>query len=396
MEELLIQSQALIAATSIEVKRFLHQEIRWENRLIGIVGARGTGKTTLLLQHLKKHFKSGQAVYLSLDDIYFTEHGLRDVVRLFHRQGFTHFFLDEVHKYPGWSREIKNLYDFEPGVHIVFTGSSIIDVLQQEVDLSRRTVLYELPGLSFREYLALATGLPLPAFTLKDILHHHQELADEVLGQVKPLQHFRSYLEHGYYPFFAENLPTYHHRLRKVLRLVLESDLAFITGITTENIQKIHRLIYILASHVPFKPNVQKLSERVGLHRNTFTQYLHYLEKARIINMLGRGGRSISTLQKPDKIYLENTNLAYALAENKPEIGNIRETFFLNQVKPVAPVGLAPKGDFLVNGEWTFEVGGQKKGHRQISNVPHAFIAADDIERGAFSKIPLWLFGFLY
>ena len=397
MEELLAQSRALAEATSTQFQRFLHEKIYWDSRLIGVIGARGTGKTTLLLQVLKEKFGStGPALYLSLDDIFFTEHRLTTVVRHFFQRGFSHFFLDEVHKYPGWSREIKNLYDFHPGLYLVFTGSSAVDVLKQEVDLSRRAAMYELPGLSFREFLNYRLGTHLEAIPLREVLERHEEWVPTILQKLKPLQYFDDYLRHGYYPFFKEHLPTYHHRLQRVMRLVVETDLQFIEGISTENVRKLHRLIFILASSVPFKPNVTKLSERIGIHRNTLVQYIHFLEKARVINLLQASGRSISTLQKPEKVYLENTNLAFALAEMPPNRGNLRETFFLSQVKPVAEVSLPRVGDFLLEDRYTIEVGGAAKTQRQIKDIKDAYVAADNVERGALTKIPLWLFGFTY
>ncbi len=397
MEELFTQSQALVSIVQTQFMRHLHQSIHWENRLIGIVGARGTGKSTLLLQRIKQHFSnSSEAIYLTLDDIYFTENRLVETIRSFHQRGVTHFFLDEVHKYPSWSREIKNLYDLNPLLNIVFTGSSMIDILKQEVDLSRRTVMYHLSGLSFREYLNFAEGTSFSAISLDDVFRHQQDATEIILKEIKPFQYFKEYLNYGYYPFFKENLPTYHHRLKKIVALIVESDLHFIEGISIENIRKIHQLLYILSAQVPFKPNISKLSERIGLHRNTLTQYLHYLEKAKLINMLGAGGKSIGTLQKPDKLFLDNTNLAFALAKEATNIGSLRETFFLNQLSNVSSITLAQKGDFLIDEKYTVEVGGAGKDNRQLKGVEQAYIAADDVERGAFNKIPLWLFGFLY
>lgn len=397
MEELLRQSRQLIQSTPVDFSRFLMRKIEWGARLTGIIGARGTGKTTLMLQQIKQTYGSaGKAVYLSLDDIYFTDNRLVDTARQFSQKGFTHLFLDEVHKYPGWAREIKNLYDFDKSLTIVFTGSSIIDVLHEEVDLSRRAVIYELPGLSFREYLTFQTGQSFDELTLDNLLADHEAIALHITDKIRPLQYFEDYLQAGYYPFFAETPGIYHRQLNRIIQLVIETDLHFIEGVTKENIRKIYQLLYILAANVPFKPNISKLSERIGLHRNTLVQYLHYLEKARLINLLHASGQSISTLKKPDKVFAENTNLIYAIAADQANKGSLRESFFLNQLRNVHNIALPVKGDFIVDDRYVFEVGGKNKTAKQIQELEHAYIAADDIEVGTFNKMPLWLFGFLY
>jgi predicted AAA+ superfamily ATPase len=397
MEELLTQSRQLVQSTPVDFTRFLMAKIEWNTRLTGVIGARGTGKTTLLLQRIKQtHGSAGKAVYLSLDDIYFTEHRLVDTARQFSQKGFTHLFLDEVHKYPGWAREIKNLYDFDKSLTIVFTGSSIIDVLHEEVDLSRRAVIYELPGLSFREYLTFRTGTAFEEQALESILADHEAIALAISDKIKPLQHFEDYLKAGYYPFFAESPGVYHRQLNRIIQLVIETDLHFIEGVNKENIRKIYQLLYILAANVPFKPNISKLSERVGLHRNTLVQYLHSLEKARLINLLHASGASISTLKKPEKVYAENTNLIYAIAAGQANKGAMRESFFLNQVKNAHKIELPQKGDFIIDHRYIVEIGGRNKTAGQIQDMDNAYVAADDIEIGTFTKIPLWLFGFLY
>lgn len=397
MENLLTQSRQLVQSTSIDFSRFLMRKIEWGARLTGIIGARGTGKTTLMLQRIKQTYGSaGKAVYLSLDDIYFTENRLVDVARQFSQKGFTHLFLDEVHKYPGWAREIKNLYDFDNTLTIVFTGSSIIDVLHEEVDLSRRAVIYELPGLSFREYLNFQTGASFDELALENLLSDHERIALEISDKIKPLQYFEDYLKAGYYPFFVETPGVYYRQLNRIIQLVIETDLHFIEGITKENIRKIYQLLYILATNVPFKPNISKLSERTGLHRNTLVQYLHYLEKARLINLLHASGESISILKKPDKIFAENTNLIYAIAADRANKGSLRESFFLNQTRNKHKVAQPAKGDFIIDDQYVFEVGGRNKTTKQIQGFEDAYVAADDVEVGTFTKIPLWLFGFLY
>ena len=381
----------------MEWERFLAGNIDWNDRLIGIFGARGTGKTTLILQQLKKTYGIGKdAIYASLDDIFFTSNQLVDIVESFRQHGGRILYLDEVHKYPNWAREVKNLYDLYKELKIVFTGSSIIDLLKQNVDLSRRAILYELPGLSYREYLQFTGVRNLDKLSLKDILTRHMEITAEITSSFRPLQHFSEYLQYGYYPFFEENPRTYPIRVEQMIKLILETDLQFLKGFDPHNSRKIHQLLYILSANVPFKPNISKLSEKIGIHRNTLTQYIHYLEKARLINIASNMGKSISTLQKPDKIFLENPNLYHILSENLDK-GSLREAFFLNQIKNAGyNISLPKVGDFLVNEKYTFEVGGSKKQSKQIYGIENSFIAADDIETGAYNKIPLWLFGLLY
>ncbi|MBY0432579.1 MAG: AAA family ATPase [Cyclobacteriaceae bacterium] len=398
MEQILRKSNILVQNQSSTFTRSLAQKVDWSDRLIGILGARGTGKTTLLLQRLKQQFGITQAAtYLSLDDIYFTENRLVDFAESFLQQGGEMLFIDEVHKYPDWSREIKNLYDTYSNVKIVFTGSSITDLLRQNADLSRRAVQYHLPGLSYREYLSFTGVATVPALNLTDIVEKHTSIALDLMALFKPLQHLPDYLKKGYYPFFAENLNTYYLRLEQLVKMVIETDMRFIDGFDSANTRKIYQLLYILATNVPFKPNITKLAEKIGIHRNTLVQYLTYLDKARLTNSLVAAGKSISTLQKPDKLFLENTNLHYALSPTKADKGSLREAFFLNQfINNGHRVALPSQGDFLVDEIYTFEVGGKDKSSSQLRDLTHSFVAADDIENGTHNKIPLWLFGFMY
>ncbi|MCC7400580.1 MAG: ATP-binding protein [Chitinophagaceae bacterium] len=398
MDNLLIRSQILVSEQSADKVRLLQEKIHWNDRLIGIVGARGTGKTTLLLQQIKQRYGNrANALYLSLDDIFFTDNKLVDVARYFIPRGIDTFFLDEVHKYPQWAKEIKNLYDQYKKIHIVFTGSCITDILRQNTDLSRRSVQFEMPGLSYREYLQFSNIATLQPVSLKDILIHHGEIALDLAKQFKPLMYFSDYLQFGYYPFFLEGKKTYSIRLEQIIKMTLENDLTFIEGFDPANIRKISRLFYILATNVPFKPNISKLSDKIGIHRNTLVQYLHYLEKVRLINSLSALSKSISTLQKPDKIFLENTNFHFALSPENADKGNMRESFFLNQLKNAGhSVSLSVKGDFTVDGKNEFEIGGKNKTGTATSSAKNFWIVNDNIETGALHKIPLWLFGMLY
>ena len=288
-------------------------------------------------------------------------------------------------------------YDFYKDLKIVFTGSSIVDISRQNADLSRRAVQYELNGLSYREFL-LFKGVANPAqVSLDYLLQNHQQIAADLSAQFKPLQHFKDYLRYGYYPFFIENIQTYPLKLEKVARLVIEDDLQFIAGFNPHHSRKIYQLLYILATNVPFKPNITKLSEKMGIARNVLTEYLYYLSHSRLINSLSGAGKSVSILQKPDKIFLENTNLQYALAPQQVDIGSLRESFFMNQLRNSKhEVSLPLKGDFFIDDTYTFEIGGKGKSGKQHAGTDQSFIVADDLEIGIGNKIPLWLFGFLY
>lgn len=398
MDKVFIKSRLLVNEVSTAHLRGLHSQIDWQDRLICILGARGTGKTTLLLQYLKlSHLPLNEAVYISMDDVHFTKNTLLDFAEDFRQQGGQVLLLDEVHKYDGWSREIKNIYDTYRDLKIVFTGSSIIDIHKQEADLSRRALQYELAGLSFREYLIFKKIGHFEPLLLNDLLKNHEELATSYTQNFKPLVHFTEYLNAGYYPFFIENPKTYLIRVEQVIRFVLENELRFLDGFDLQNVRKIYQLLTILASNVPFKPNISKLSEKIGVSRNTLVQYIYYLEKAKLINTLSVQGKSTSILQKPDKIFLENPNFHQVLAPEKTDKGSLREAFFLNQLKNAGhSISLPAKGDFLVNENLTFEIGGKGKTQKQIQGLTNAYIAADDMEIGIFNKIPLWLFGMLY
>jgi predicted AAA+ superfamily ATPase len=398
MERIRVKSLHLQSETYTGYVRQLYQHVDWSDRLIGVLGARGTGKTTLLLQRLKlSHKNPDTALYISMDDIYFSTHTLIEFAETFRMQGGKTLFIDEVHKYPSWAREIKNLYDTYSDLQMIFTGSSVIDIHLQEADLSRRAVFYELTGLSFREFLYFKGIYSSVHFTLEEILQNHSEIALKMNKEFRPITHFQDYLDHGYYPFFKENLNTYFIRIEQVIRFIVETELRFVDGFDVNNTNKVLQLLSILSENVPFKPNISKLSEKIGISRQTVVQYLHYLEKARLINTLNAAGVSISTLQKPEKIYLENPNLHRAIASTIPNPGSRRESFLLNQLRNAKhEVSLPNHGDFLVNRKYTIKVVGKNKGNEQLKGIEEAYIAADNMEIGVGNKIPLWLFGFLY
>ncbi len=396
MQELFSLHQKLLRNTSLDFQRSLLTSIRWENRLIGITGARGVGKTTMLLQYLKKQFGEADStvLFVSLDHFWFSSNSLLDLADQFTKVGGKILVLDEVHKYPDWSRQLKNIYDFYPELKVVFTGSSLLEILNSAADLSRRALIYQLSGLSFREYINLETDLKLPILKMEDILARHVELSNELLMGFRPFQYFKDYLKKGYYPFSREFGELYEQQLTAVVNLVLEVELPQLRKFDVAYVPKIKQLLAIIADSVPFMPNVTKLGQKIGINRTTLLTYFHYLDQSKLTKNLYQSTEGISLLQKPSKLYLENTNLAFALGKNV-DIGNLRETFFLNQVGYNHEVVLPPKGDFLINKSWNIEVGGAGKSLSK-AGLDSGFIAADDIETGFGSKIPLWLFGFLY
>jgi predicted AAA+ superfamily ATPase len=397
MEELLEVSGSLISKVSMQFKRYLYDRINWNDRLIGIKGARGVGKTTMLLQWLKNQAVEAQKkVYFSLDELYFTANSLSETARAFYQQGGKILVLDEVHKYPTWSQEIKNLYDRYADLQIIYTGSSIIDITRQEADLSRRAMSYELAGLSYREYLEFAHRILLPVFSLEQILGKDPSIRESLPDVFKPLEYFKAYLRKGYYPFFRESEDTYHQRLQQLIRTIVEYDMAEMRGFDIRHAKKMLQLLYVIAQEVPFKPNISSLSNKTQIHRNTLGNYLHFLHEARLIHLLYSSRSGVAGLQKPEKVYLENTNLLYALSQHAASTGTIREVFFNNQLNVLHNVHYALSGDFEVDGKYFFEIGGKNKSEKQISGFENAWIVKDDQEFPVHRSLPLWLFGFLY
>lgn len=389
MEQLIRFFRRMLALTDTRYLRFLYEQINWSSRMIGIVGPRGVGKTTMLLQHIKLHLPVDETLFVNADDIYFTEHHLLDMAEEFYQNGGKHLFIDEIHKYPEWSRELKLIYDYFPDLQIIFTGSSILDIYKGTADLSRRAVMHFLPGLSFREYLILAKGIRLPVYSLSDILAGKVEFP---AGE-RPIALFKEYLANGYYPFFSD--PDYALRLRSIINMTVENDIPMYASMNIATTKKIRQLLYIISQSVPFKPNFTKLGQLIDIHRNQVSDLMFYLERAGIIAQLRNKTSGIRLLGKVEKTYLDNTNLVYALAENKPETGNVRETFFLSQMRVHNQVFASDKSDFEI-GDYTFEVGGKSKGQKQIEGIDNAFIVKDDIEFGYKNIIPLWHFGLNY
>ena len=380
----------------MEFRRYIYDEIDWGNRLIGISGARGCGKTVLLLQYLKKLPAKSKALYASLDDIFFSKNELVYFAEDFEKQGGEYLLLDEVHKYPNWSQELKNIYDNLPGLKVVFTSSSALEVYKGSHDLSRRAVVYYLAGLSFREFIHLRYKIELPKTSIEQIINAEDDLYNNILDKTKPLALFPEYLEKGYYPFFMDTKLSYLKQLLITLNLVIESDLPAIHNIDFHSIIKIRKLMAVLSRIAPYKPNIEKLAKQTGTTRDTLLKYLFYLEKAQVVKKMGRDPMGINYLNKPDKLYLHNTNLSFALGEQSQDKGNIRETFFLNQLSVKHQITYPEKGDFLVDGKYLFEVGGRHKSQKQIIGIKNAFIAADNIEYPFRNKLPIWIFGFMY
>ncbi len=396
MKELFEISEKLVENTSVKFVRDRIQLLDSPDRLIGIRGSRGVGKTTLLLQFLKTSLKNQKAIYVSLDDIYFTENRLIDVIDEFVKNGGKYILIDEVHKYKNWALELKNAYDRYPELKMIFTGSSILKIRLSNSDLSRRAIVFSLQGLSLREYINLTGHKTYPAVSLEELLNKHQDIAKSIRSEIKPLQKFNEYMQTGYFPFFLENRNTYLQKLKETIYLTIEADLPSVAEINFSNISKLKHLLYLISTSVPFKPNIQKLSERTGISRNTLKQYIHLLIEARVIGALFSSKRGISALTKPEKIYLYHPNHMLCFAEQNANQGNMRETFFYNQLSQLYHLGYTEKGDFLVDWKYIFEIGGKNKKQDQIRGMNDAFLVLDGIESGYKNEIPLWLFGFLY
>lgn len=397
MEELFLFQQILLDGISNKT-RYLLDKIDWSNRLIAVKGARGTGKTTMLLQKVRSQSSNtNEVLYTTLDDLYFLENSLIDLAREFNLNGGTHLFLDEVHKYPRWSRELKLIYDRYPKLNIVFTSSSMLEIYKGESDLSRRAVTYELTELSFREFLEFGYNIELPVYQLDDILNQHQSITREIRQKLdNPVKYFQEYLQYGCYPYFQEGRKVYLDKLLRTASLIIETDMNVVEGIVYEDSLKIKKLLVAIAQSAPFTPNISKLSERLGMNRKFLIHAIRLLERAHLVMQLFKPGKGIGTFTKPEKLYLNNPNLVVALGKNKIEKGTIRETFFANQLRHLHQVNLAEKADFLIDEKFIFEIGGKNKNNKQIHNTPNSFVVRDDIEMGAMNTIPLWLFGFLY
>jgi len=375
----------------------LQDHINWGERLIGIKGARGVGKTTLILQHIKEVFGTDRTcLYVNLDDISHPFDSLLQLAEAFEKTGGKYLFIDEIHKYPNWSQELKNIYDGFLGLRVVFTGSSILDILKGKADLSRRAVVYHMQGLSFREYLQNETGKQFDSYTLDQIIINHEKLSFQILEKVKPFQYFDNYLRYGYYPYYLEGVDNYSLKLSNTINLMIETDMPLLLNIDIKYINKLKRFLNLLSSNIPYKPNVSNLAASIGMSWQSVINYLNYLNEAEIIKILYHEGKNLKSLTKPEMIYLHHPNQFYVFNDEISNKGNLRESFFINQLSYLHKVETARFGDFVVNNKYYFEIGGKTKNYNQIANISDSFIVADGIEFGHGNKIPLWLMGFLY
>lgn len=399
METLFAKQDRLLALTSTKIIRTLMSRINWDAQLISIKGPRGVGKTTLMLQYMKLHYKtySREVLYCTLDSVYFSNHTLLELVDNFVKNGGKHLFLDEVHKYPTWSKEIKEVYDMYPDLKVVFSASSLLNILNADADLSRRCIPYEMQGLSFREFLLFYKQLDIPVCTLEEALTSPEDICSIVNKVCRPLPFFKEYLQYGYYPFYLKNQIDYYTSIEQVVNFIIETELPQLCGIDVGNVRKIKALLGVLATSVPFEVDISKLATAIGIHRNTVIEYLNSLERAKLLHLLYADLLSVKKMQKPDKIYLDNPNLLYALASRPVNIGTARETFVVNQLSCHYEVEYGKKtGDFKVDGKYVLEVGGEGKTYDQIADIPNSFILADGIETPYKCKLPLWVIGFLY
>jgi len=393
MDFLIEKSERKTKLVKDKQRRYLYEQVDWQQRLIVILGYRGVGKTTLILQHLSSATQKG--IYLSLDDFFFETHRLVETVRNLYNSGYRLFQLDEVHRYLWWSKDLKQLYDDYDDIQLVATGSSILDISKGNADLSRRAAVYNLHGLSFREYLNFQKNLHLPALALNDILSRHHEIAPELLDLFHYSTDFSNYLKFGHFPFFLESKSTYFQKLEETINLVIDTDISPHEDLQHSTTRTMKKLLFVLSQTVPFTPNINKLSDKLETPRNTLLRLLDYLDKARILHLLKVDTKGVSYLQKPEKIYLHNTNFIHLFSPKKANVGSLRETFFFNQLSAVHAVTSSKFGDFMVDDNYVFEVGGATKSRDQIKGVPNAYLALD-IEGGSEKRIPLWLFGMLY
>lgn len=397
METLFKKHRLLISQVSMDIVREIIDNISWEKQLVAIKGSRGVGKTTLIRQYIKKNYgvRAGEVLYCVMDSMYFSNHSLLDLAERFYLMGGTHLFLDEVHKYPTWSREIKEIVDLYPSLKITFSGSSLIQILNADADLSRRVLSYTMEGLSFREYLHFYKGIKLPAYTLNDILDNADDICAEVNDVCRPLKLFEEYLRVGYYPFYDGNDLEYYSRIENVVSFIIEQEMTQFCGIEPAYTRRLKAMLMYLSDNLPYQVNIAKLSAYLEINKITTLNYLSSLCRAELLHLLYSDNKSVTKMQKPDKIFLHNTNLLYALTSS-PNIGTIRECFAINQLAVNHVVEYSDNGDLKINGKLIFEIGGADKSFSQIANIPQSYILADSIEYPIGKKIPLWLIGFVY
>ena len=396
MDQLYILSGRLVNNIRMDYKRYLSNLIVWEDHLIGIRGSRGVGKTTLLLQHIHQNgWEPQDALYVSLDHMWFASHSILELAEYHYTHGGKYLFLDEVHRYRNWMQELKNISDFYPDLHVVFTGSSLLQIDNAIADLSRRCISYTMQGLSFREYLMFSGIAQWDSISLDDILQSHTSLAIRLNSEIHVLPFFAQYLQSGYYPFYWASPTTYQARLQHVVSTIIDVDIPQTEQIEFESLYKAKQLLNAISGLVPYTLNISDLCKSIGTTRNQLLRLLNMLDRSSLIRKLYPEQSGIQSLSKPEKILMENTNLMYALSPTI-ESGTIRETFFCNQMALQYTLTMPAKGDVLVDNRYLFEVGGHGKGYKQIKGITDSWVVADDIETGFGNKIPLWLFGMMY
>lgn len=398
METLFKKHKMLISQVSTDIVREMMYTINWEKQLIAIRGSRGVGKTTLIRQYIKQKYgtSAGEALYCVMDSMYFTNHTLIDLAERFHIMGGKHLFLDEVHRYPTWSMEIKEIIDLYPDMKIAFTGSSIIQILNADADLSRRVLSYNMAGLSFREFLQFYKGIHINVYTLREILTDYDDICDKVNKLCHPQPLFEEYLKVGYFPFYDGEEVEYYSRIENVIDFIVGQELTQFCGVDVANIRKVKALIQFLADSVPYELNIAKLSARLELNKHTVLNYINSLGRAELLHLLYSDSTNITRMQKPDKIYLHNPNMFYALGYGE-KIGTIRECFLINQLSVNHTVEYGKsQGDFIIDGNITIEVGGPDKSFEQVADIPDSYIFADRMEFAIGKKLPLWIAGLVY
>ena len=381
--------ESQLKQTTSTFHRYMYDQISWESRMFGLVGPRGVGKSTMILQYIKEHRDFRHILYIGADHLYFSSHTLVETVDEFAKEGGEQIFIDEIHKYENWSRELKQIYDSHPDVKVSFTGSSVLDIYKGFSDLSRRSPIFMMQGLSFREYLQLFHDIKVPVYTLDDVLALNAKVADVS----HPLPLFRDYLQRGYYPFSGES--DFEIRLRQVINQTMEVDIPQYANMNASTGRRLKKLLAVIAQSVPFKPVMDSLATVVGVSRNVLPDYFLYMEQAGMIGQLRDDTGGIRGVGKVEKVYLDNTNMAYLLGSKTTDVGNIRETFFYNQMRVVSDVISSRISDFEIDGK-TFEVGGKNKGKKQITDAKEGYVVKDDIEFGSGNIIPLWAFGLMY
>ena len=398
METLFKKHRILISQTSTKIVREMMKSVNWEKQLVSIRGSRGVGKTTLVRQYIKQKYgvNAGEALYCLMDSMFFTNHTLLEIADRFHLMGGKHLFLDEVHKYPTWSKELKEIIDLWPDMKITFTGSSLLQILNADADLSRRVLSYDMTGLSFREYLQFYKGIELPSYPLDKLLSDADEICKQVCDACHPQPLFEEYLRVGYYPFYDGNEQEYYSRIENVVSFIIDQEMTQFCGVEPAYTRKLKAMLLFLANNVPYDVSIAKLSSYLEINKTTVLSYLSSMQRAELLNLLYADNLSVTKMQKPDKVYIHNPNMLYALSTEE-KIGTIRECFVVNQLSAKHTVEYGKtQGDFKIDGKITFEVGGKDKSFEQIADIPDSYVLADSMMFPIGKKLPLWIVGFLY